>query len=72
MKKLLATLMLLLFVSTVFAGKVGDSAIENPNKQYGLCHNEAGKWNPQSKSCDPNACGCLFHQIEDFILGIFE
>jgi len=71
MKKLFATLMLLMCVSAVFAGKTGDSAINNP-KQQQLCHNDAGKWTPQDKNCDPNACGCLFHQIEDFILGMFE
>lgn len=72
MKKLFATLMLLICVTTAFAGKAGDSAINNPKQQQVLCHDAAGKWNPQDKNCDPNACGCLFHQIEDFILGIFE
>lgn len=72
MKKLFATLMLLMCVTAAFAGKAGDSAINNPGKQQAACHNELGKWDPQNKNCDPNACGCLFHQIEDFILGIFE
>lgn len=71
MKKFFATLMLLMCVSAVFAGKVGDSAINNP-KQHSLCYNEAGKWDPQSKNCDPHACGCLFHQIESFISDLFE
>jgi hypothetical protein len=63
MKKLLATLMLLLFVSVVFAGKVGDSdsTINNPKSQYNQCHDANGKWEPQNKNCDPNACGCLLH-----------
>ncbi|MBK7708151.1 MAG: hypothetical protein IPN69_17160 [Acidobacteria bacterium] len=74
MKKLFATLMLLTAVSFAFAGKAGDSdgAIENPKSQYALCHDQNGKWDPQSKSCDPYACGCLFHQIEEFIMDIFS
>jgi hypothetical protein len=72
MKKLIATMMLLMMVSVAFAGKTAepDGAIGNP-KTYELCHDSLGKWNPQSKSCDPNACGCLFHEIEDFFKGIF-
>jgi len=72
MKKLLATFMLLMFVSVAFAGKAGDSAdvINNPNAP--VCHDKSGKWNPQDKNCDPESCGCLFHQIEEFIVGLFD
>lgn len=71
MKKLLATLMLLLCVSVAFAGKTGDTsdAINNPKQM--VCHDSNGKWDPQDKNCDPASCGCLFHQIEDFFMDIF-
>lgn len=70
MKKLIATLMLLMCFSVTFAGKTGnlDNAINNPKNP---CHDVDGKWNPQNKDCDPYSCGCLFHQIEDFIKDIF-
>lgn len=72
MKKLLATLMLLMFVSVAFAGKTGSSEdiIYNPNAP--VCHDKAGKWDPQDKNCDPASCGCLFHQIEEFIVDLFD
>lgn len=71
MKKFIATLMLLMCVSVAFAGKVGDSgnAVENPKN---LCHDDDGKWNPRDKSCEPGNCGCLFHQIEEFLKGLFD
>ncbi|MBS1797651.1 MAG: hypothetical protein JSS81_27765 [Acidobacteria bacterium] len=73
MKKLFATFLLLMCVTVAFAGKVDDSAgLINNQKQYSLCHDETGKWNPQDKNCDPNSCGCLFHQIEHFIIDLFE
>lgn len=74
MKKLFATILLLMCVSFAFAGKVGDGdtdgAIYN-TKRYELCHDANGKWSPQDKSCDPDSCGCLFHMIEEFIAGWF-
>jgi hypothetical protein len=73
MKKLLATFMLLMFVSVAFAGPAGgDSAIENPKTRAIQCHDKNGNWSPQDKNCDPTSCGCLFHQIEEFIVGLFE
>lgn len=73
MKKMLATLMLLMCVSVAFAGKTGgdstSGAIDGGGKN--LCHDNKGKWNPQSKDCDPDSCGCLFHEIEEFIAGLF-
>lgn len=71
MKKLIATSLLLLSVTIGFAGRAGDSAVNNPKTQV-LCHDADGKWDPQDKRCDPNSCGCLFHQIEEFIVGIFD
>ena len=62
--------MLLICVSVAFAGNTGD-VIQNP-KTATQCHDANGKWNPQDKSCDPNSCGCLFHQIEDFIKEFFD
>ena len=71
MKKIFATLLLLMCVSVAFAGTTGDAdnVINNP-KQV-VCHDADGKWNPSDKSCDPGACGCLFHEIEEFIKSIF-
>lgn len=72
MKKLFATFMLLMFVSVASPGTVSDgNAIES--QTVNVCHDANGNWKPQVGSkCDPNACGCLFHMIEDFIVGIFE
>lgn len=70
MKKLFAMLLLLVCVSVAFAGSTG-SAIANP-KTHALCYDEDGKWNPQDKNCDPHACGCLFHEIGEFIKGLFD
>lgn len=63
-------MLLLLSVTIGFAGRAGDSAIHNP-KTFSMCHNEYGKWDPTDKSCDPASCGCLFHQIEEFLVGLF-
>ena len=72
MKKLFATIMLLMCVSVAFAGNTGDTsgAINNPKAP--VCHDKNGSWNPEDKNCDPCACGCLFHEIEHFILDLFE
>ncbi len=74
MKKLLATLVMLAAVSVVFAGKAEapQGAIDNPKSQYAQCHDSDGKWAPQNKNCDPNACGCLFHQLEEWFISIFD
>ena len=73
MKKLFATLMLLMCVSLAFAGKSGDvnGAIDGGGKQS-VCHDKNGNWSPQDKNCDLSSCGCLFHEIEHFILDLFE
>lgn len=73
MKKLFATLLLLMCVSVVFAGKAGDSdgAVNNPDAP--VCHDKSGKWNPDlDKRCDEPTCGCLFHEIGEFVIGIFS
>lgn len=70
MKKLIATMLLLLCVTIGFAGRAGDSAILNP-KSYALCHDDYGKWDAKDKSCDPESCGCLYHQIEEFFVELF-
>lgn len=70
MKKKLASLMLLLFVTVGTVG-VAHSAI-NGGKSSSVCHDRTGKWNPQSKDCNPDSCGCIFHQIEEFLKGIFR
>lgn len=62
--------MLLICISVAFASSTG-AAIQNPKIQA-QCHDANGKWDPQDKNCDPTSCGCLFHQIEDFIKGLFD
>lgn len=70
MRKLLLIFMLFVFVSVGFAGSTGN-AIQNP-KAHELCYNADGKFDPQDKNCDENSCGCLFHEIGEFIKGLFE
>jgi hypothetical protein len=69
MKNKLASLMLV-FVMTATLATAAGAAIYNP-KTSGQCHDANGKFIP-SKECDPDACGCLFHEIEEFIKGFFE
>ena len=69
MKKLFATSMLLMCLFVGFANNTA-GAIESPNAP--VCHDKSGKWNPQSKNCDPDSCGCLFHQIEEFFVDLFS
>ncbi|MBA3354077.1 MAG: hypothetical protein H0U23_16930 [Blastocatellia bacterium] len=71
MKKFLATALLLLSVSFAFGGPAADSdsAVNNPNAP--VCHDKSGKWAPQDKSCDPYACGCLFHELLEAFGDIF-
>ncbi len=61
--------MLLLVMTVTFVTAVG-AAINNP-KVYGQCHDAQGKL-IVSKDCDPNNCGCLFHEIGEFIMGFFD
>lgn len=67
MKKLLATVFLLLSVSIVYAGAPREAV---PSTM--VCHDKKGNWAPQDKNCDPNSCGCLFHQIWDFVTEAFD
>lgn len=71
MRKLFATFMLLMFVSVAFVGTASsaDEVVYNPNPP--VCHDKDGKWDPQDKSCE-QTCGCFFHQIEEFIVDLFE
>jgi hypothetical protein len=66
MKKLLATLMLVTCVF-VFAGQAGttDGAIYNPTSAR--CHDAEGKFVP-GPNCDPNSCGCFFHEVYEYIV----
>ncbi|HKX84636.1 MAG TPA: hypothetical protein VJL58_10490 [Pyrinomonadaceae bacterium] len=68
MRRFFATVLLLLTLSFAFAGPTG-AAIDNPKAP--VCHDKSGKWAPQDKSCDPYACGCLFHEILDALGDIF-
>ncbi len=72
MRKTIAAMMLALFVTVSFIGVAvaSDGAIHNP-KNHERCIDSEGK--PiDSKDCDPNACGCLFHEIGEFIEGLFD
>jgi hypothetical protein len=69
MKKIVATLALLMFVTAGFA-LVAHGAIYN-EKTHRMCYDENGRFNPSDKNCDPNSCGCFFHQIEEFLKGLF-
>ena len=71
MKKLIATLMLLMCFSVTFAGKTGTTESAIPTHKKNVCYDEAGKWNPTDKTCNRNACDCLWHEIKDFAISIF-
>ncbi len=71
MKKLFATFLLLVCVSAVFAGKTGGSESVIANPKAPVCHDKDGRF-IDSKECDPTSCGCLFHQIEEFLIGLFD
>lgn len=69
MKKRLASWMLLLVMTVTFATAAG-AAIHNP-KTYEQCHDAQGK-RIAAKDCDPDACGCLLHEIAEFFKGFFD
>lgn len=72
MKKTMAAMMLaLLFtVSLVGVAVAADGAIHNPKNDQ-ACLDKNGKW-IDSKDCDPTSCGCLFHEIGEYIKGLFD
>jgi len=69
MKKLLATFVLVICVF-VFAGQAGttDNSIYDPGTNR--CHDSKGRFIP-GENCDPNSCGCLFHEVYDYIKSLF-
>lgn len=75
MKKLFATILLLMCFSFAFAGKSGSSNDVVASKSR--CVDSNGKVNPKitkNTNCNrpPTSCGCLFHEIEEFIKNIFK
>lgn len=68
MRKRIASLMLLLTFTIASVGVVSASIFNQ--KRYEMCHDANGKL-IDSKDCDPNSCGCLFHEIEEFLKGVF-
>lgn len=60
---------MLLFTFTITTAGIATAAVYN-EKRYSQCHDENGKF-IEGKNCDRNACGCLFHQIEEFVKGVF-
>ncbi|MBX3291661.1 MAG: hypothetical protein KF881_02080 [Acidobacteria bacterium] len=69
-RKRLRVLLLLMIVSVGAVGIV-QAAINDP-KRHAMCYDKDGKYDPQVRDCDPNSCGCLFHQLEEFIKGLFK
>lgn len=69
MKKLLATFMLMTCVF-VFAGQAGTTNETLANPGTNRCHDAEGKFVP-GPNCEPNSCGCLFHEIFEFIKEMF-
>ena len=61
---------MLLLVMTATLATVAGAAVFNP-KTYGQCHDAQGKL-INSKDCAEPTCGCLFHEIEEFVKGFFE
>lgn len=59
---LLMLSMIALPVATTNAG------IYDPNSNK--CHDKNGTFVP-GPNCDPERCQCLFHEIEEFIKGLF-
>lgn len=70
MKRKIASLMLLILVTTGSVA-VSHSAIYD-EKRYNACHDKEGRFDPQSKDCDVNSCGCFFHEIEEFFKDLFR
>ncbi len=67
MKKLLGTLVLLVFVSVGFAGIDGIAHTSSTNAK---CFDSKGNA-INSKECSQTNCTCLFHQVVDFVEGMF-
>jgi hypothetical protein len=67
MKKWIAKLILLaVFVTSIGAGArvLAEDVIHNPKN---LAHSLKAK-----VEIDPTSCGCLYHAIENFVIGIFN
>jgi hypothetical protein len=67
MRRFFATAMLIGIVF-VFAGQAGTGAIYTP--QSNRCHDKDGYFVP-GPNCDIANCGCLFHEVYEFIKGMF-
>jgi hypothetical protein len=74
MKKIVFTAMLVMIITVGFTGSVGakSNVIVDP-KLHASCIDSDGKWinNKQCGSESAPTCGCLFHQIGDFIKDLF-
>lgn len=68
MKKIVATLMLLMLFAIPAVPATDDGRFDS--KKWALCHNEDGKF-IEGPDCDPNSCGCLWHEIETFFKELF-
>ena len=65
-----ARILALVMLLSVGAASVVHAGVFDP-KRYSICYNDKGQFDPQDKSCDPDSCGCIFHEIGEFILDIF-
>lgn len=70
MKKTTRIVLLSMLLSVGAAG-VAQAAIYN-EKRHAMCYDANGKFNPQSKDCDENSCGCFFHWVEETFKDLFK
>lgn len=66
MKRKIAS-MLLVAMSVITIVGIAEAAIHNPTRDR-MCFDAKDV----PKTCDPSACTCLFHELEEFIAGIFS
>jgi len=65
MRKRIATL-LMVAISVITIVGIAEAAIHNPNRDR-MCFDQKDV----PKECDPAACTCLFHQIEEYVVSMF-
>ena len=75
MKKTISTVVLFMIITLGFTGNIGakSSAVSDP-KAHAACIDSNGKWIENKECGSQNApnCGCLFHQIVDYIGDFFS
>lgn len=66
MRKRIATFFMVA-VSVFTVVGIAQAAIHNPSRDR-MCFDQK----EMPKECDPTACTCLFHYLEETIIGIFS